>query len=415
MAAVAALFAANRKKPDVHSLEAAAVRRKNLGFLQVDFVSDPRQGLKVLCDSLGDIENGSEFCTWKLSSSAEWLKRGLIATADYLYVLSMHKKDSFENVQVEDAANGDNISNSSKGAGFVYGFVDKISMENIVSIAPISTASTTSSFYDGKSTLPVSELTKELTQFLHMDNLEGRRKLFRWTEDISNAAFLNASFRIVIRDSTNTSQGASNSEIASGGPLDKFDISHRSKSDKRMDNDSFSTHFRQNQGNAFNLAPLGSVKSGGIPQPPQPDKVIYFSTGSNEGARDKWVECLRKAAIEAHFWALWRRKRDAAQSLLHRIYTSSPFQACIVFAITANFLMSVVETHIGSDEATCLADAMNATLALQPAATNSSSSLAATATTAQTQVSCPAGTSPPATWRHCREGRPIAFRIVMSI
>ena len=362
--AIAAIFAANRNKPDSLSLEVAALRRKNLGFLQVDLVGNPKQGLTVLQDSVGDNQGGLELSTWKLSSSAEWLQRGLIATPDFLYVLSVHKKDSLENAEDESQANADKMSTSSKSVACMYGFVDRIPMEHIVSIGPISPASTRNLGHsvDGTPTIPVSLLKEELQEYLQMNDLEGSEEPRQW-EIVSKSPEMRNAFRIVIRDGTNTSEGKRNPP---GGPLDVFDIPKSTRPDDGMHHtteDRWYASARKGLGNRCGIALFGSTDSGGIPQPPRPDKAIYFSTGSSEGCtdsegaqtsgttesetRDRWVHCIRQAALRAHWWALWRRRRDAAQGALRYVYASTPFQAAMVLAITANFCVSVVQVQVG--------------------------------------------------------------------
>jgi hypothetical protein len=366
---MAAVIAALYKKVNPNSLEVAAEKRKNLGFLKVMLVSDPKKGLNVLRDSI--VSNSSmtqksespTLPTCRLSSDAEWVERSLIATRDYLYVLSVHKKDEFfdpesSSLSMNTTPNLSRTFSLSKPSPCMYGFVDKICMENILSVEAINLNDkvikrrSSVGLEDSLNKIPTavfapapswlyksSEVEKEekitlsqdIGEHLHTAGIEQRRTFLNVPK---NKAYLNASFRIVARD-----------------------IISKSTS-------------------------LGSPENNVVPQPVMPDKVVYFSTGisitsnaeydsevkdfgenfkSAFQARDEWVDCIKKASDAARGRARWRLRREAVQGVLRSIYFSVPFQVAIVLAICTNFAVSVAQVQVGEDAQACLATAMNVT------------------------------------------------------
>jgi hypothetical protein len=370
---MAAVIAALYKKSNPNSLEVAAEKRKNLGFLKVMLVSDPRKGLSVLHDSI--VSNSSmtpkselrTLPTYRLASDATWVERSLIATRDYLYVLSVHKKDEFPELTdlesltypMETPPNSPLTSSLPKTSTCMYGFVEKIRMENIVSIEAITLnhrvnkRRSSVDLVDSLSKVPAAiapapswrykasevetlvkiALSEDIDQHLQPAGSEQRESFLNVP---MNKAYLNASFRIVARDIISTSM------------------------------------------------PLEYSENSAIPQPVMPDMVIYFSTGfsvTGEAeydhdvkdfgddfksafavkARDEWVDCIKKASDAARYRAGWRLRREAVQGVLRSIYFSVPFQVVIVIAICTNFAVSVAQVQVGEDAQACLATAMNVT------------------------------------------------------
>ena len=291
------------------SLKAAAEKRKNLGFLKVDLVEDPTEGLLVLHSSLRNSSNNlldpdnsldpdntdPVVGMWKRSSTAgskdEWLPRGLVATQEFLYIFSRHKEDTLTAGNIAGSTEGKSMSASSSEIK-MYGVVDKIPMHSIIEVQPVP--------------------------------------LVVGNEETSQAHFADICIRSNGHDEANTNGF----------------VVHRRHTAAKLAGFRITVQDPAADESASQARACCNSTASAAPPPAMPERTVEFSTGVGpkaESDRDDWVRCLRTtAATAARRFRLVRRAEDA-QRTLHCIYSSSPLQAVVVCAILVNFAVSIAQ------------------------------------------------------------------------
>jgi len=314
------------------SIEAAAEKRKNLGFLKVNLVQDPRTGLDVYLHSLGSIsdmdsalEEEPTIRTLKLSSTGEWLPRGLIATREFLYVLSIHNSDGLPISSLEiKQTGGDSFTTSTSKKSVLYGVVDQIPMQCIATVEAVRTDSETTNgacFADvcisqssadriTPATFPLrniegktdtsTTLIDDLKRYLHQPR-GGTNSI---ESMVHNSPQLKAAFRLVVRNVVEETSACAKAAAWCNSAVSEPQLR------------------------------------------PRRERVIYFSTGTGGGAtvaRDEWVRILSDTAKTALASFRLRQYIEAVQAVLHWAYSSMLFQSAMVLAIIANFAVSIAQ------------------------------------------------------------------------
>jgi len=337
---IAAIIATLRKRATSgigpQSIEAAAEKRKNLGFLKVNLVQDPRHGLDVSHHSLGDgtaisdndsaLKEETIIRTWKLSSTGEWLPRGLIATREFLYVLSIHNSDGLPISSPESAQSAGDLSSATLVSRkiYLYGVVDKIPLHFVASVEAVRPDSETTNgacFADvcisqssadriTPATFPLrniegktdtsTTLIDDLKRYLHQPR-GGTNSI---ESMVHNSPQLKAAFRLVVRNVVEETSACAKAAAWCNSAVSEPQLR------------------------------------------PRRERVIYFSTGTGGGAtvaRDEWVRILSDTAKTALASFRLRQYIEAVQAVLHWAYSSMLFQSAMVLAIIANFAVSIAQ------------------------------------------------------------------------
>ena len=311
MSIAALALPASKRNLHPESMEAAAERRKNLGFLKLNLVEDPTEGLHVLRSSLRnssndrlDPDNLDSDSTdpvvgmWKRSSTAgsedEWQPRGLIATQEYLYIVSRHKKDTFTADYIAGSTEEISMpaSPSEKKEKKMYGVVDKIPMHSIIEVQPVP--------------------------------------LVVRNEETSQAHFADICIRSNGHDEANTNGF----------------VVHRRHTAAKLAGFRITVQDPAADESASQARACCNSTASAAPPPAMPERTVEFSTGVGpkaESDRDDWVHDLRTASTTAARRFLLVRRAQNAQRTLHCIYSSSPLQAVVVCAILANFAVSLAQ------------------------------------------------------------------------
>jgi hypothetical protein len=329
--------------------EASAMRNRRTSLLSVEeLVIDGENPLKriELLARLDSLHHDKGIL--KLNSMAVWLPRRLIATSEFLYILS------------------------SKGSASKYEIVDSVPMHEITAVRLMSP-----------------------NVFRSKDDTVGKRQRSRKgpTETSLKSPPESSNEPRNCAEITSTA-GVKGEETAADaphmvplGPLNA--LAHVPSKGK-------SNNFEGAHGVIRMLDPIQSPVEFSIPAQPRPhlpgfsatlsqeaiNKVIdgveigsafeiltqkdgfnqgkpyYFSSGS-ESNRDLWINALHDISSAAR--VAFRRKNTLAliQAWAKKIYQSWPFQISVILAITTNFALTLIQTQIGDAAQTC---SLNSTL-----------------------------------------------------